>query len=259
MIRQSLCAAVLGFGAVIASAQIRDSVPTTPPSFGLSVQGNLGSYAVRDEFISHEKYTGTLPGLIVEWSDFGGPGGNRFTFEYNYAPAIKNNNVSTEILEFALGIDWLYPVGRFSLFSRNVSAFLGPSAEFFIHFRTQNLSTGGLAIFRTYAFASLFSVGANTSFICPVSEDFIADASIGTSVVSLGGRLVNPDDSQASMFQFVTLISGLRCRTDIGLRYLVASNLSVRLGYRLEIVRLDAWDYFISASDIAALSVRYGF
>ena len=254
-----LCAALLGLSAAPAPAQTADTALPYPASFGLSVQGNLGSYAVRDEFISHEKYSGALPGLIVEWSDVGASGGNRFTLEYASAPAIKNYNVSAAILEFALGIDWIYPVGRFSLFSRPVFASLGPSSEFYIHFRSQNLSTGGLAIFRTYSFASLFTVGVNASFVSPVSADFIADASFGASVAGLGGRLVNPDDSQSSMFEFLTLVAGLRCKTDIGLRYMVFSNLSVRLGYRLEIVRIDAWDYFISGSDIAALSVRYGF
>ena len=259
MRRPPLCAALLVLASAAARAQVPDSLSHFPSSFGLSVQGDLGSYAVRDEFISHEKYTGTLPGLIIEWSDIGASGGNRFTFEYASAPSIRNHNVSTGILELALGIDWTYPVGRFSLFSREVFASLGPSAEFFIHFRNQNLSTGGLAIFRTYSFASLFSVGMNASLVCPVSPDWIADASLGTTVAGLGGRLVNPDDSQKSMFEFLTLVSGLRCTADIGLRYALFSNLSVRLGYRLEIVRIDAWEYFISGSDIAALSVRYGF
>ncbi|HTY57885.1 MAG TPA: hypothetical protein VMF59_03670 [Bacteroidota bacterium] len=259
MRRLPVCAALLALGAASASAQSADSASPYPASFGLSIGGNLGSYSVRDEFISHEKYSGTLPGLIVEWSDVGASGGNRFTFEYESAPAIKNHNVSTSILEFAMGIDWIYPVGEFSLFSKPVFASLGPSSEFYIHFRSQNLSTGGPAIFRTYSFASLFSVGASASFVCPVSAEFIADASIGTSLAGLGGRLVNPDDSQKSMFEFLTLVAGLRCKTDVGLRYMMLSNLSVRLGYRLEIVRIDAWDYFISGSDIAALSVRYGF
>jgi hypothetical protein len=78
-------------------------------------------------------------------------------------------------------------------------------------------------------------------------------------VFSFGGRFVNPENSDASFFKLLTLFSGLRFKTDVSLRYAFSSNFSVRLAYRIEVTRIDAWDYFISGSHMGVLSMHYGF
>ena len=121
------------------------------------------------------------------------------------------------------------------------------------------MATGGSAITRAYSLAMLLSAGATLEFVCPINKTLLADASLGTNVFSFGGRFVNPDNSDASFFKLLTLFSGLRFKSDVGLLYVLSSNFSVRLAYRFELTRVDAWDYFISGSDMGVLSVHYGF
>lgn len=227
--------------------------------FGLSLQAGLGSYAIRDEFISHEKYSGSLPVYLCMWTDATPRRASRISLEYRAGSEIKNYNVSTSITEFTFGLDYLYPIGKFSLLSKDVFAYLGPSPELFIHFRSQNIASGGSAITRAYSFALLFSAGGTLELACPINETLLADVSLMTNVLSFGGRSVNPQNSEEPFLKLLTLFSGLRFKTDIGFRYALSSDFFVRLAYRLEVTRIDAWNYFISGSDMGVLSVHYGF
>ncbi|MBF8296763.1 MAG: hypothetical protein HW389_3308 [Bacteroidetes bacterium] len=221
---------------------------------GLTLQVGPGLYSIRDEFISRQNYSGPMPVYLLTWTDMTGKRASNMTLEYRAAAAIKNYNVSA-----SFDINYLYPVGRFSLLSRDVVAYLGPSPEFFIHFRSQNIANGGNAITRAYSAAMLFSAGATLALACAIENALTADASFETNVLSLGARFVNPDNSSEPFLKLLTPFSGWRSKTDIGIRYQLSSNISARLAYRVEIARINAWDYFISGSDMGVLSVFYGF
>lgn len=102
-------------------------------SEGIAVHGGIGWLAVRDEYISKERYAGLLPYSAIGWSRFHETYGYNLALEYRYGSAMKNHNVSAQITEFSLNLDYLYPVGEFALFSRDVLAYLGPSPELFLH------------------------------------------------------------------------------------------------------------------------------
>ncbi len=240
-------------------AQSIDSSSTSILPIGLTIQSGLGSYSICDEFISREKYSGTLPIYMLMWTDATPRRASKITFEYRSGSEIKNYNVSATITEFTFGLEYLYPIGRFSLLSNDVFAYLGPSPDLFFHFRSQNIANGGSAITRAYSVAMLLSAGATLELACPINNGLLAGISLGTNVFSFGGRFVNPENSDATFFKLLTLFSGLRFKSDVGLRYALTSNFSVRLSYRFELTRVDAWDYFISGSDMGVLSLNYGF
>jgi hypothetical protein len=240
-------------------SQANDSTRGAMFPIGLTMQAGFGSYVIRDEFISHETYSGTLPMYMFTWTDCTPSCASQVTLEYQAGSRIKNFSVSASITEFTFGMDYLYPIGKLSFLSKDVFAYLGPSPDLFFHYRSQNLANGGTAITRAYSVAMLLSAGATLDLVCPIKENILADISLGTNVLSFGGKFVNPDNSDESFFKLLTFFSGLRVKSDIGLRYAASSNLSVRLGYRFELTRIDAWDYFISGSDMGVLSIYYGF
>jgi hypothetical protein len=236
-----------------------DSTRHTAFPTGLTLQAGLGSYAIRDEFISHERYSGRMPLYSLQWTD-GTPGRvSRITLEYEAGSGIKNYNVSGSITEFTFGLDYLYPIGRWPFLSHNVSAYFGPSPDLFFHFRSQNIASGGSALARAYSVAILLSAGATLEIVCPIDNAFLADASLSSSVLSFGARFVNPDESDQSFVKPLTSFSGLRFKSNLGVRYIISSNFSARIGYRFEFTRITAWDFFISGCDMGVLSVQYGF
>ena len=87
---------------------------------GISVEYGLGNYSVRDEYISKEKYSGTLPSFTANWSRFHNKYGYYLSLAYESSSKIKNYNVSTNIYQSALNQGFLYPLPVMSLFARDV-------------------------------------------------------------------------------------------------------------------------------------------
>ncbi len=71
-------------------------------SEGIGVHGGIGWLAVRDEYISKERYAGLLPYSAIGWSRFHETYGYNLALKYGYGSAIKNYNVSSQITEFSL-------------------------------------------------------------------------------------------------------------------------------------------------------------
>jgi len=243
--------------AAIASAQSSQTLKNLLGE-GIFVQGGLGYLALRDDYISNEKYSGSLSYFELGWLRSRDSSASRFSMEYRSSSDVKDNNVSANVVQAALNLDYLYPVGAFSLFDRDVFAFLGPSAETYLYFRTQNIANGGEAIFNAYSFATFFTLGINSELVLPLRSFFSAEWSGRLNLVGFGGRLVNLQiNSNEKFFKLVSIISGIQGTTNILLRYNVSDALMLKAGYRLEVRQSNSWDYLLSASDNLIFVVSY--
>ncbi|MBM4167539.1 MAG: hypothetical protein FJ215_00025 [Ignavibacteria bacterium] len=224
---------------------------------GIALHGGAGLLAVRDEFISSEKYSGTGPFLAARWSRDHETYGYRLSLQYLFTSGLKNHNVSAELRQFSLGVDFLYPAGKMVLRGKELYFFAGPSAELFLHFRRQNIAGSGESIFNAYSAASLISAGVRSEAYCPIGAEITLDGSSQLSILSFGGRSVDPRKTGASPFRLLTLFTGLNAHGELGANYRATASLRIRIAYRLEVTRITSWDYFISGSDSFILGVTY--
>jgi hypothetical protein len=181
--------------------------------------------------------------------------------EYRNASNIRNNNVSTGVTQATLYLDYLYSAGQFSLLSKDVFTYLGPSADIYVYFRSQNIANGGpMAIFDAYSFAMFFSVGINSTFILPLQSKFSTEWSSRLNALTFGMRLINlrnDDSNKKSMAKLTSIFSGIRGRSDLLLRYDLTDALMLKAGYRFEICQSSSWDYLLSASDNLVFILTY--
>jgi hypothetical protein len=224
---------------------------------GISVEYGLGSYSVRDEYISKEKYSGTLPSFTANWSRFHNKYGYFLSLEYGSSSKIKNYNVSTDIYQFAINQGFLYPLPAISLFARDVYAFLGPSTEAYFFYNKQNIAVSGFDYAQSVA--ALFSIGVNSEIIFPIRKNLQAESSLGLSMLSLGFRMVDLEEEDVSPVKLLTLLSGTNVSFGLGIRYKLIDNFSLKLGYKLHLTRISSWDPLLSASDNLIVSVAYKF
>ena len=224
---------------------------------GLSISGGLGHFAIRDEYISDEKYSGSLPYFEATWLRGDDTSAYRLGFEYRSSSEVRNYNVTAGIAEASLNLDYLNYVGKFSFIGRDVFAYLGPSGEIYIYYRQQNIANGGIALFDAYSFALFFSGAVNSTLVMPVRPGLFAELSGELDLVSFGGRLPNLYNGAASIVKFVSLLSGARGSSQLLLRYDMNGSLSISGGYRFEICQSASWNYLISASDNIVVIVTY--
>lgn len=224
---------------------------------GISVEYGLGKYSVRDEYISKEKYSGTLPSFTANWSRFHNKYGYYLSFEYGSSSNIKNYNVSTDIYQFALNQRFLYPLPKMSLFAKDVYAFLGPATELYFFYNKQNIAVSGFDY--AQSFAALFSIGVNSEIIFPIRNNLQAEGSLGLSILSLGFRMVDMEEEDVSPVKLLTLLSGTNASFRLGIRYNLFDNFSLKFAYKLHITRISSWDPLLSVSDNLIATVAYEF
>ena len=228
---------------------------TFPP--GIQIEYGIGHYAVTDEYISKEKYSGTMPSYALGWARSHETYVYRLDLNYRNANEIRNNNVTTDITQFTLNQAFLYALSPKSLFNKDLYLWLGPATEFFFFYNDQNIAVSGFDYAQSVA--ALFSVGLNMHGIYPLNSKIQLESSLKLTVLSLGFRMVDNEEEDETAVKILTLFSGLNSGFDLGARYILCDHLAVKLAYRLEVTRISAWTPLLSASDNAVFGLTYSF
>jgi hypothetical protein len=214
---------------------------------GISVEYGLGRYSLKDNYISDEKYSGTMPYFSLGWARKHNKYAYRLELEYRNSNEIKNFNVSTNITQFALNQGFLYPLEERKLFNKELNLYLGPTTELFFFYNEPNIAVDGFDYAQSYA--ALFSLGIDFTGIYQLHSKFLVESSIGMSALSLGFRMVDSEEDDQSPVKLLTLFSGLNSSFNLGIRYYVFDRLSIKAGYKFELCRINEWNPMISVSD----------
>lgn len=219
----------------------------------------MGLYSVKDEYISTEKYSGTLPYVNLEWVWFHHKGAYRLEFEYQNSSNISNNNISARVMQLVFNQDFIYPVGRFQLFSKSVYAYLGPSAQFFFYDIDYNFAQPGTFI-SPNTFGIIGSLGANSEFICPVNKKLRIEGLLRSNLISFSGKKIDEykytDDPSPTL---LSVITATKIDCDISVRYHFAKRISTSVGYEFDLLRIHKWDPYIAAGNSLIISMNYTF
>jgi len=251
---------VLGLIILLLSSEIHAQVTETQkinyPN-GISLEYGIGNYADTDEYISKEKYSGTLPYYKIGWTNQHDNYIYQLGIEYRYSSALENYNVSADINQFSLIQGFLYPLPKFSLFKKDVHTFIGPSTEIFFYHNEQNIAVSGFDY--AQSFAALFSIGISSELFIPIQSNFNIESSLGFSVLSLGFRIVDEEETDESPIKPLTLFSGINATFKLGTRYCFYDTFSLKAAYLFSFTRISSWEPLFSASDNLVLTLTCGF
>jgi hypothetical protein len=226
---------------------------------GISIGGSVGSFAIRDDHISDEKYSGAISGFSMWWSRYHETYGYRVGLWYQTASNIKNFNISADVSQGGLTIDNLYPAGTLNLFDRKTYVFLGPSTEILVNYRKQNIAqnpNNGLDIYQSSTW--LLSLGMRGEATLVLSSTLQLEGCLQLSLLSVGGGAGNSSNSITGL-KLVTLFGGMHGGTELGVRYNLFDSISIKAAYLFDILRINSWNYVLAGSDNAFLSVQYQF
>ena len=224
---------------------------------GISLEYGIGSFAVTDEYISKEKYSGALPYYGISWCK---PHANyvyRLSMNYRYSSKIKNNNVSADVHQFTLNQGFNYALPKFTMFDKDAYIFLGPSAELFFYFNKQNIAVSGFDY--AQSFAMLISGGINSQIFYKLFDKLNIEGTLDFSILSFGFRMVDEEETDESPVKILTLISANNVVFTLGPRYYLFDNLSLKAAYLFHLTRIDSWEPLLSASDNVVFTLTYGF
>ena len=224
---------------------------------GISLEYGISSYAVTDEYISHEKYSGSLPYYSITWANQHSDYVYHLKIDFGNSNEIKNYNVSADIYQFTLNQGFSYTLPKFTIFDKDAYLFLGPSTELFFYYNKQNIAVSGFDY--AQSFALLISAGVNSQLFYKLWDDFNIEGTLDFNVLSLGFRMVDMEENDESPAKILTLISANNLVFTLGPRYYLIDNLSVKAAYLFHLTRIDSWEPLLSASDNIVITLIYGF
>ncbi len=224
---------------------------------GITAEYGFGDYAVTDEYISKEKYSGSLPYYKILWANHHENYVYHLSLNYQYSSEIKNNNVSTDIHQFTLNQGFLYPLPKFTMFNKDAYLYLGPSTELFVFYNKQNIAVAGFDY--AQSFAILVSLGASSKLFYKLWKNFNLEGSLDFSLLSLGFRMIDNEEEDVSPVKILTLISGTNLVFSLGPRFHLFDNLSLKAAYLFQLTRIDSWEPLLSAGDNVTFTLTYGF
>jgi len=236
----------------------QDTLPDSKifPS-GITLKYGTGRYSHKDQYISEEKYAGTLPYISFSWTRKH----NRYVYylemAYRESSDVKNHNVSANITHFTLNQGFLYPLRKMTMFNKGLFLWIGPSSEFYFFYNKPDIAVSGFDY--AQSFAVLFSLGLNAVCIYPVNNKFQVESLLRFTVLSFGGRMVDNEEDGQSPARLLTLLSALNSSFDLGARYYFFNHLSVNLAYRFELTRISKWEPLLAASDNVIVGLTYRF
>jgi len=159
---------------------------------GISIEYGIGSYSVKDEYISKEKYSGILPYYSLGWVREHNKYIYQLKMEYRNSDEIKNYNVSTNITQFTLSQGFLYPLKKGELFNKDLNLWLGPSTELFFFYNKPNIAVDGFDY--AQSIGVLVSLGINIVGTYSLNSKFQIESSLGITALSLGFRMVDMEE-----------------------------------------------------------------
>jgi hypothetical protein len=218
-----------------------------------------GLYSVKDNYISKEKYSGTLSYFNVEWVRFHNKNGYRLEFEYWNSANINNNNISAEVKQFAFNQDFIYPVGSFSLFYNSIYVFLGPSLQYYYYDINYHFVNPGTFIIPK-TFGNMGSLGINTEFIYQVNTKLKIESFLRFNLLSITSKII--DEKKFANEPSPTLLSvftATKFDFELFIRYYLIHRVSISLGYKFDLSRINKWDPYIAASDNLIVSLNFKF
>jgi hypothetical protein len=245
-------AAVLIQGALAQDTTTRLSVLPA----GLSLGAGLGASALRDEFISQEKYSGGLPRFGVAWSRSHGGHAFELTLGFGRSTTIRNFNATTHVTRFSLRQAVHYPLPRFQLLSRDAYAFVGPSAELFLFLNEPRVAVANPNFMQSGV--ALISLGLSARVIVPLGYGLQSELTTRLSVLSLGIRVVDTEEEDESPAKLLTPLSGLNASARLGVRYRLYRRLSVALSSGGHVLRISSWDPLVAVDNDLALGLTVG-
>jgi len=222
---------------------------------GLTIRGGIGYIAVRDEYISGERYSATLPLYGILWSKHHETYDFRLSMEYQRTQNLKEYDVSTEFSQFRIALNYLYPISEASVISKKLSISLGPTAEIFECDRRQNISGSQ----NSQSEVALVSGGLRSEAFWPWSTRLEVRAAAHLTLLSMGFHSINSNYSNDSRTKMLTAFNGVDADGEIGIFYSITESFGGSAGYRFNVTRVSAWDFFISANDNFIVSLSYGF
>lgn len=228
--------AILWMMAMTLPVSAQDSTATN--RLGLSIEYGMGGVAVTDEYISKERYSGSLPYIGVWYGRLIDRQGFQLGFTFQQDPDLENHAVRAEYSRVNLNFDQFYRMKEFRVCSKPASWYFGPSAEYFEYEFISRVS----ANHNVFSELIMVSVGINSLLEWRFTEKFTASAFIRSNVIGVNSKTHDERQFPDKNSVLQTLLTANNLDGDLAVRYRIVNRFSLGLKGKAQYTRSSGWD-----------------
>lgn len=238
---------ILFFCAVILNAQ--ESKKINP--LGLSVEYGIGSSAIKDEYVSQERYTGSMNYIGFWYGRMNDQKGFQLGLTNQQGDDFKNYAIRADFSRVSLNFDQFFSIKEFKIFSKPSTWYFGPSVEYF-EYELINRFSSNHKVFSEYI---MVSMGINTFIDWNISEKFITTVFLRSNVVSVNHKLHDEQKYPEQEAKLQTFFVSNNINGDLFLRYKILKRISLGLKLKGQYTRSTGWDKSVSYTNSILLFV----
>lgn len=221
------------------------------------LSSGISHIAIKDYYISKEKYSGLLIGFEFGFRYSGVSNFHDLNFSFKRGDGIDNYNIDADVLLFNLNQNYFYKILDNNLFAKPLMIYLGPSLEIFTYFREEDIARVSNSIFYAYSFLGEFSGGIQSLAELELSENISIINLFGVNLCSVGFRMVDTDDDNNSIMDFTSVNKNINFNSATTLTYSISKNLSIGCQYNFHFVNNRNWDKLYLMTDSLKLIASY--
>ena len=248
--------AILLLGTAPVYGQDEEPEPFAYPD-GITMRYGMSSFAMRDRYISPERYSGVLPYYSLGWARAHRNYVYRLDFHFQYSHEIENNNVKSDVLVFSLNQGFLYPLKPVHLLRRELALWIGPTADVGYFGNHPRIAVSGFDY--TNSYLAMISLGFRGDGIYPLSGKLALESALRLNLLTLGQRTVDSEEDNQPGTRLLYPLNGLHLMVELGAGYDLINWLSLGISYRFELIRATAWDEVLTAANGLFLEIQVHF
>lgn len=222
-------------------------------SLGLTIEYGIGSTAIVDEYISQERYTGSMPIIGFWYGRVHEKSAYQVGIIFQQGDKYENYATNADFTRVSLNYDLFYSVKEFSLFHKPVTFLLGPSVEYFEYEFNSNF-VGNYSSFSELIMASL---GMNFALDYIISERFSTNLFLRTNILGVSAKTHDSRRYEDMDTKFLGLFSANNINGDLSAKYKLLKFLSAGLKFKGQYTRSISWDHSKTFTNSVLLFITF--
>ncbi|MCD4698422.1 MAG: hypothetical protein K8S16_19525 [Bacteroidales bacterium] len=220
---------------------------------GITIEYGIGPSAIVDNYISQERYTGTLPYIGIWYGRFHEKSAYQLGLSFQRDSDFKNHAITADFSRVSLNYDLFYSVREMNIFNKPATLYLGPSAEYFEY----ELYNTFASKYKTFSELIMVSMGMNCSLHYKLSDRFSTNFFLRTNI--LGATFKTHDDRKYNdeNAKFQSLFSANNITGDILVKYKILKFLSAGVKFKGQLTKSTGWDESRTFTNSVLLSVTF--
>ena len=205
---------------------------------GLNVEYGIGGVALNDQYISKERYTGSLQFIGIWYGRLIERRGWQLGISNQNDSDLENHAIRAEFSRVSVNFDQFFQMKTFNLLAKPASWYFGPSVEYFEYELINRFSSSH----KVFTELIMVSMGINAMLDWELTNKLTLSAFVRSNVIGVNAKTHDERRHRDQNSILQTFIKANNLNGDLFVRYRIIKRISVGLKGKAQYTRSTGWE-----------------